>query len=204
LAGAELSYSDYQNGLSIRSRASAHEMRLLYTPIFANNDEQLKLVISQAAYDYISASHAGTSRFYASERVPNGFLLNRQALEDLARKATEARKTYNQTKQRINLYRHISWCEAHGGYVALRAAISYKAWREAKDSAAIANDMGMNHAAVRQILHRLCKTALRLGLETFPPHHSAHEGRVFRPYEVEKAKASIKLYKDSSTEEIAA
>jgi hypothetical protein len=205
LGNAELSYSDYQNGLSIRSRATAHEMRLLYTPEFSKNDAQLKLVVAQQAYDYISASHSGTARFYNSERVPNGFLLNREALEGLANKATESRKTYNQTGQQINLYRHISWCQRNGGYVALRAAISYKAWRLAQDAHTIADALGMNHAAVRQILHRLCKTALRLGLETFPPHHSAFKGRVFRPYEVEKAKASIKLYKDSSSpEEIAA
>jgi hypothetical protein len=204
LGDAELSYSDYQNGLSIRSHATAFEMRLLYTPIFAASDEQLKLVVAQAAYDYVCASHAGTSRFYCSERVPNGFLLNRQALEDLAKKATDSRKSYNQQKQQINLYRHISWCEIHKGYLALRASIAYKAWREAKDSATIAANLGMTHVAVRQILHRLCKTALRLGLETFPPHHSAHKGRVFRPYEVEKAKASIQPYKDSSPEEIAA
>src|SRR5260221_10871971 len=64
LAGAELSYSDFQNGLHIQSRATAHEMRLLYTPEFSKNDEQLKLVIAQQAYDYISASHSGTARFY--------------------------------------------------------------------------------------------------------------------------------------------
>jgi len=72
----------------------------MYTPEFSKNDEQLKLVVAQQAYDYIKASHAGPSRFYNSERVPNGFLLNREALEDLAKKATEARKSYNVTASR--------------------------------------------------------------------------------------------------------
>src|ERR1700722_250450 len=177
LADSELSYSDFQNGLHIKSRATAYEMRLLYTPEFSKNDEQLKLVVAQQAYDYIKASHAGTRTFYNSERVPNGFLLNRQALEDLAVKATDARKSYNVTGQQINLYRHIMLNERHGGYVALRAAIAYKAWRLAKDANTIANELGMNHCAVRQILNRLCKVARRLGLETFPRHHSAFLGR---------------------------
>jgi hypothetical protein len=195
LAGAELSYSDFQNGLHIQSRATAHEMRLLYTPIFAGNDEQLKLVISQQAFDYICASHAGTTRFYNSERVPNGFLLNREALEALANKATEARKKFNQSKQQINLYRHISWNQRHGGYVALRAAIAYKAWRLAKDAHTIAIDLGMNHCAVRQILNRLCKVARRLGLQTFPRHHSAFADRVIRPYDFNKHEPKLTVYR---------
>jgi hypothetical protein len=201
LAGAELSYSDYQNGLHIQSRATAHEMRLLYTPIFASNDEQLKLVVAQQAYDYIKASHAGTSLFYNSERVPNGFLLNREALEDLANKATESRKTYNQTGQQINLYRHILWNERHGGYVALRAAIAYKAWRLSKDAHTIADELGMNHCAVRQILNRLCKVARRLGLETFPRHHSAFADRVFRPYDFGKTDPKIAPYQSGTSQE---
>jgi hypothetical protein len=203
LGDAELSYSDFQNGLHIQSRATAYEMRLFYTPEFSKNDDQLKLVVAQQAFDYICASHAGTTRFYNSERVPNGFLLNREALEALANKATEARKAYKQTKQQINLYRHISWNQAHGGYLALRATIAYKAWRLAQDAHTIADSLGMNHAAVRQILNRLCCVARRLGLETFPPHHSAFKDRIHRPYDFGK-EPKVKLYKDSSAEQIAA
>src|SRR6202030_2491855 len=36
LRDGNLSFSDYQNGMHISSRATANEMRLLYTPIFAN------------------------------------------------------------------------------------------------------------------------------------------------------------------------
>jgi hypothetical protein len=203
LGSADLTYSDYLNGMHISSRATAYEMRLLYTPTFAASDEQLKLVLAQQAYDYICASHAGTTRFYNAERVPQGFILNHDALAALANKATEARKTFHQTGQQINLYRHISWCQAHGGYMALRATIAYKAWREARDSATIANDLGLNHCAVRQMLNRLCKVARRLGLETFPPHHSAFKDRPIRPYEVQEAKAAIQPYKIPA-EEIAA
>jgi hypothetical protein len=182
LAAAELSYSDYLNGLHIQGRATADEMRLLYTPEFSKNDEQLKLVVAQQAYDYVKASHPGTKHFYNSERVPNGFVLNREALEDLAKKATDTRKAYNPKGQKINLYRHISWCEAHGGYVAMRASIAYRAWRLAKDAHTIGNEMGISWTAVRQILHRMCKTARRLELATFPRHPSAQLAEVVRPY----------------------
>jgi hypothetical protein len=178
----ELSFSDYQNGMHIEVRATADEMRLFYTPEFSKIDDQLKLVIAQQSYDYIKASHAGTTRFYNSERVPNGFVLNREALEAVANKATEVRKTWNQTGQKINLYRHIIWCERHGGYVALRAAIAYKAWRLAKDAHTIGNEMGISWVSVRQMLNRMCKTARRLGLETFPRHPSAQLAEVVRPY----------------------
>ncbi len=198
LARTKLSYSDFQNGLHIQSRATAHEMRLLYTPEFSKNDGQLKLVACQQGYDYISASHSGTARFYNSERVPNGFLLNRESLEALANKATEARKKYNQSKQQINLHRHISWCQRHGGYVTLRAAVAYKAWRLSKDAHTIAGEMGLNQPAVRQMLNRLCKVARRLGLETFPRHHSAFVDRVVRPYDFNKPEPKVALYKSAA------
>jgi hypothetical protein len=47
LGDGNLSFSDFQNGFHIRSRATANEMRMLYTPEFSKDLEQLKLVIAQ-------------------------------------------------------------------------------------------------------------------------------------------------------------
>jgi hypothetical protein len=182
----KLSFEDFQNGMHITSRATAYEMRLFYAPLFSANDEQLRLVIAQQAYDYVRAGLESIAEFYKTEKVPNGFVLNREALENLAKKATEAKKKVDPRAQKINHYSHIMWCEPHGGHVALRATIADRAWREAKDSHTIANELGMSWEAVRTILYRLCNTARRLGLETFPRHHTAFKDRVYRPYDFDK------------------
>ena len=173
--GDRLAWSDYQNGMHIASRATANEMRLHYTPEFSKNDEQLRLVIAQEGYDYAMSLLSGMGRFYgSSDRVPEGFVRNREAIESLCNRATnEMRKQEHGTdKGQIITYRHISWCDAHGGYIALRNAVAYRAWRQAQDAATIAEQMGISWHGVRQMLCRLCESARKLGLETFPRHHS--------------------------------
>lgn len=182
LGDGNLSFSDFQNGFHIRSRATANEMRMLYTPEFAKDLEQLKLVIAQQGYCYALANLQGVRAFYGGgERVPQGFVRNREALETLVNKAMNTRRTLAAASH--NFYRMIEWADRHKGYVALRATIAYRAWREAKDSAAIAEELGLTHNGVRQILHRMCICAKRLGLETFPPHHSCFKTdlRPFQP-----------------------
>jgi len=196
LGDKELSWSDFQNGMHIKVRATANEMRLLYTPAFANNDEQLKLVVAQQAYSYIRSSLPGIKQFYGGERVPHGFIRNREALESLTAKALEARR--RQVNNTWQHYVHLTWADNHGGYLALRATIAYKAWREAKDSTTIANEMGLNPAGVRQILNRMCETGRRLGLETFPRHHSCF-GQIPRPFDAEKPK-KVREYKAAKEE----
>jgi hypothetical protein len=171
LGDAELSFADFQNGFHIKSRATAHEMRLLYTPEFSKDLELLKLVVAQQGYCYALNNLPGVRAFYGGgERVPQGFVRNREALETLVNKAVNTRRKLAAGNH--NYYRLSEWADRHKGYVALRATIAYRAWREAKDSATIAAELGMTWVAVRQILHRLCICARRLGLETFPRHHS--------------------------------
>jgi hypothetical protein len=155
-------------------RATASEMRLHYTPEFSKNDEQLRLVIAQEGYDYATQLLAGAAKFYGSERVPEGFVRNREAIESLCKRASDSMRMQvpRTDKAKINHFRHLSWCDAHGGYIALRSAIAYRAWRQAQDAASIAQEMGISWQAVRQMLCRLCESARKLGLETFPRHHS--------------------------------
>jgi hypothetical protein len=125
----------------------------------------------------------GVRAFYGGgERVPQGFVRNREALEALVNKAMNTRRA-QAAAGNYHYYRLIEWADRHNGYVALRATIAYRAWREAKDSATIAAELGMTWCAVRQILHRMCICAKRLGLETFPPHHSCFttDLRPFKP-----------------------
>ena len=175
----KLAWSDIQNGMHFISRASAYEMRLFYTPEFSKSDDLLRLVIAQEGYDYARRLIAGTIAFYQPHtrefyRVPEGFVRNREALESLCKRATDEmrKQIHGTTKGLIIQYRHISWCKAHGGYIALRTIVAYRAWREAKGCHIIADELGISKVGVRQILQRLCITATKLGLQTFPHHHS--------------------------------
>lgn len=171
LGGAGISCHDW-GSMHMERRATANEMRLHFTPEFSANDDQLRLVIAQQGYDYIRGNLPEIEQFYGTQRVPNGFVLNHQALEELARKVITAKKLIDPSNQKLAHFRHIIWCEAHGGYVALRATIAYRAWREAKDSGTIAEELGMSWVAVRQILNRLVQVGAALGFKTFPHHHS--------------------------------
>lgn len=173
LADRGLSYQDYLTGMHMGRYATAHDMRLLYTPKFAMNDEQLRLAIAQQGYSFAIQHLPGTIAFYGGgKRVPEGFVRNREALELLVNKAM---KNHHHLLKNYWHFRCAEMAAHHGGYVALRALIAWRAWREAKDATTIAEEFGMSWVSVRQILHRLCLTALRLGLETFQPHHSSHQ-----------------------------
>ena len=92
--GDRLAWSDVQNGMHISHRATAHEMRMLYTPEFSKSDDLLRLVIAQEGYDYARQLLEGTKDFYSSRnggfaRVPDGFVRNREAIESLCNRATD-------------------------------------------------------------------------------------------------------------------
>lgn len=186
---ARISPNEYMNGMHVVIRATAEEMRLKYTPAFAANDELLRLVVAQEAYDYAVGSLPHIVGFYRTERVPEGLLRNREALESLCKKATEAHKSFA-SMTLVNM-RHIMWTEAHGGYAALRNRVAYMAWREAKNATIIADELHLTSYAVRQMLFRMCETARRLGLETFKERHWGYEGKQLRPYQAEVAPRNV-------------
>src|SRR6266403_3088569 len=59
LGDKQLSYSDILNGMHINVRATAHETRMLYTPEFSANDEQLKLALAQQTFMYVCSQWGG-------------------------------------------------------------------------------------------------------------------------------------------------
>jgi hypothetical protein len=189
LGAANLSYSDFESGMHITFHATASEMRLKFTPEFSKSDEELKLVIAQQGYSYALMNLREKKAFYGGkQRVPNGFVLNRESLETLVNQATTTIK--NRDSEFQGKDRHVIQCEKHGGYLALRTAIAYKSWRLYKDCTSIAEEMGLSPVGVRQILCRLCQTARRLELETFPRHHSCFHDMV-RPLDAPRNHRSI-------------
>src|ERR1700677_1031886 len=47
LRDGNLSFVDFQRGMHMQHRCGASEMRLMFTPVFAANDEQIRLVLAQ-------------------------------------------------------------------------------------------------------------------------------------------------------------
>lgn len=175
MGNKKLSWADYTNGMHIQVHATAHEMRMFYTPAFAADDKLLRVVLAQSTFTYICASWEGVRQFFGgSQRVPQELVENRELLEKLAAHASE-RWARNKVKHSsIAAYRHVELTKHFHGYLAFRAHVAYQAWRVAKDATTIAEEMGIpqSKCLIRMMLCRLCWTARRLGLETFKPHHS--------------------------------
>jgi hypothetical protein len=166
LADGELAYVDFTRGMHMQHRCTASEMRLLYTPAFAANDDQARLVLAQQCYSYAAACLPGTP----NGRVPKELVSDREKLEALVKRAVEAQRKFNNSSSEHDT--HLDWMDRNGGYLQLRSMVQHRAWRLFQDCVTIARDLGLTPPGVRQILQRLVVTGRRLGLETFPPHHS--------------------------------
>jgi hypothetical protein len=166
LADGELAYVDFTRGMHMQLRCTASELRLMYTPAFAANDEQVRLVLAQKCYSYAAACLPGI----AIGRVPDELVNDREKLEALTKRAVEAQRKFNNSSDGHEV--HLDWMDRNGGYVQLRSMVQHRAWRLFQDCVTIARDLGLTPSGVRQILHRLVISGRRLGLETFPPHHS--------------------------------
>ena len=79
-----ISYADFDR-MHLNQRVTANDYRLKFIPTFAASDDDLRLVIAQEGYDYARMCLRGTKEFYDTPdtRVPNGFVLNRAAIESL-------------------------------------------------------------------------------------------------------------------------
>jgi hypothetical protein len=166
LADGSLARMDYMSGMHIKLRCTASELRLMYTPAFAGNDEQVRLVLAQQCYSYACQCLPGLTH----GRVPENLINDREALEALTKRAVDAQREFGDGTQEHAT--HIAWCDRNGGYLQLRSTIQQRAWRLFHDCCTIACDLEITPVGVRQILQRLVITGRRLGLETFPPHHS--------------------------------
>jgi hypothetical protein len=166
LTDENIDYRDFKFGMHVQLRCVASEMRLMYTPAFAANDEQARLVLAQQCYSYAAACLPGTP----NGRVPEDLVNDREKLDALMKRAVDAQRRADNTSREHNT--HLDWIDRNGGYLELRAKIQHRAWRLFQDCVTIAEDLGLTSVGVRQILQRLVITGRRLGLETFPPHHS--------------------------------
>ena len=166
LRDGDLAFSDFKNGMHMQLRCTASELRLMYTPAFAANDEQVRLVLTQQCYSYACQSLPGMTH----GRVPDELVSDRGKLEVLLNRAVDAQREFNDATDEHDT--HLGWMDRNGGYLRLRSQIQHRAWRLFQDCVTIAQDLGLRPSGVRQILHRLVITGRRLGLETFPPHHS--------------------------------
>ena len=63
-------------------------------------------------------------------------------------------------------------------YLALHAAVLYRAYRLRQRSHDIATELGVTHTAVRQWLFRANQSARRLGYECFSERHWTHGRKV--------------------------
>jgi hypothetical protein len=166
LRDGDLSYTDFQRGMHMEMRCTASDMRLRYTPAFAANDEQTRLVLAQQCYSYAAACLRGTP----NGRVPENLVDDREALEALVKRAVDAQRKFDNQSDAHDV--HLDWLDRNGGYLQLRATVQQRAWRLFQDCVTIARDLGLTPTGVRQILQRLVITGRRLGLETFQPSHS--------------------------------
>jgi hypothetical protein len=165
LRDGDLSYSDLAR-MHMQLRCTASELRLMYTPAFAANDEQVRLVLAQQCYSYACQCLQGMT----PGRVPDDLVNDREKLEALVKCAAEAQRKFNNSSSEHDT--HLDWMDRNGGYLKLRSTVQHRAWRLFQDCVTIAEELGLTPVGVRQILQRLVIAGRRLGLETFPPHHS--------------------------------
>jgi AraC-like DNA-binding protein len=163
---SRLDFSD-RRGMGVIRRKQFHEQRRKFTPLFAMNDSQLRLVLAQAAWSFAHNGHYS--------RMPDDLANDWRALEALCAKRTaQNRIGYKDSTDR---QRQLAWkgilLNEHFGYLALRAKVATLAWKmgysHSEVSAEFNGDVSLCH--VRQILARLCAVARRLGFETFPVRH---------------------------------
>lgn len=160
---SKLTFADVGNMHVQRHKVS--DRRRHFTPAFANNDAQLRLVLAQRAWSFV----------HPQSRVPDDVACDREKLEKLCaekiardRKRFDARSPYD--PQWVNLGHAVLTGEKRGGYLGLRARVAILSWRLGWDCCTIAEDCQMSPQLVRQILCRLCVIARGLGFETFTRH----------------------------------
>ena len=149
---ASLTYDELHNSGSVFKTVGRSE---IYRPAFYTNDAQLRAVLARAVVSYA----------FRSKRVPDNLQtdlisLQRIAIERQSR-VEEAHQLWNATVEHVNAVRQA------GSYIALLAAISYRAWRLGWHTEDIANEQGMTTGGVKRILIRLCEYATELGFQTY-------------------------------------
>jgi len=187
-----LAFEDYKNGMHIHRRADGAER---WVPEFANNDNDLRLVLAQSTWNYMLRHH----------RVPDEFVNNLGDLKQMAEAYFEhftSRHQGQAPRRRIErigekIVESIIPCDEHysnmqvhaitvkraGGYLERDTAVAYYSWRLRHESPIVGEELGMTATHVRHILGGLCATARKLGFDALPPagDHTRGMVREYRP-----------------------
>ncbi len=157
-AATQISFADYQH-MHVTRRASQRYKG--YIPTFAANDQQLRRVLTVAAWQYC----------HGRKTMPSGL-----QVADLQQMTAERFKVWESCRlnnfsvaQRRIVERHIFATRYAGGWLALHATVAYLSWRLGYPSPQIAEQLWMTAAGVRITLYRLTKIARSLGYATFKP-----------------------------------
>jgi hypothetical protein len=158
---AGVSGNEFYNSMS-RVYAPGRTQR--WIPAFYTNDAQLRAVLAKAVIGYI----------VRSARVPENLNTDLANLQRLALgrqvRVEEAEHCWNATIEHLNAVR------TAGSYLALLAAISYRAWRLAWHNRDVAESIGLTAEGVKRILRRLVLYGEEMGFETYKPRKDAGKG----------------------------
>ena len=170
--GHFMSFADYQPGRIHRDALAAHldpselaQCGRIYArgrtqrwiPTFYANDKQLRAVLVQAVIGYAFGGGRIPSEVATDIETLTRLALDRQADKESGEKA------WNVSMQ------HLAACRDAGSYLAMIAAVSYRAWRLRWHAPTIAQEMGLSQRGVHRILQTLVCYAERLGFPTYKP-----------------------------------
>lgn len=158
-----IAFEDYER---MSSRSSSVPLRhRRWTPAFAASNEKLQRVLKHRAWLYLhgclsAATQPGDWQTLNAAATKKALELSKVSFSNCA------------AHKRAENEAHMAAVKRAGGYLALQAAIAYRAWRLGQDSCAIAETLGMSPQGVRVNLQRICEVARKLGYETFGRHYS--------------------------------
>jgi hypothetical protein len=141
-----------------------------WIPAFVANNSQLRCVILHATIGYV----------FRGGKVPATVQTDLQHLKELAdrRQAlvqgfvnADELSYWNRLAQTVNA------TERAGGYMALLAGVTYRAWRLRWHDREIADSLGLKPKAVAGIRERVVRYAKFLGYETNPPKRIKPDAR---------------------------
>jgi hypothetical protein len=167
-AESQISFADYSHMHAMQRAATRYKG---FIPRFAASDEQLRLVLSVAAWKYANGG-----------KVPFQDWATLSVLKEMAEtkfKSTQARclDGLPDAEKRM-LERHLVATSHAGGWLQRACAVAWLSWRLGYSSPQIAEQLWMQAPGVRIILYRLTKIARQLGLETFAPRKYQSQGKV--------------------------
>lgn len=157
---SRLTRLDFSDGMRLKCRSTPSRR---WSPIFANNDGQLRTVIAKTIWQ---SAHGGKVTMPAHFK-DDMKIVNRLANKNIARFRNGKHCGRFATQRHIEINEQMPW-------VRLLAAIAYYSWRLLWKAPDVAEQVGIQPCHVRILRYRMCETARRLGFETFDRAPSYH------------------------------